>query len=96
MGFCYGRRIFDKRGISRLLTLNEYFHICRHYQNKTVELKTEKISAREVRQLFLDYFVREKNHTYVHSSPVFLNNDPSLLFVNAGMNQASNYISNYV
>ncbi|XP_035216605.1 alanine--tRNA ligase, cytoplasmic-like, partial [Stegodyphus dumicola] len=94
MGFIYAGRIFDKRGISRLLRLNEYFHICRHYQNKTLELKTEKISAREVRQLFLDYFVKEKNHTYVHSSPVFLNNDPSLLFVNAGMNQFRSLLMN--
>lgn len=52
-------------------------------------LKSAPLSSKKIRQLFLDYFVHEKNHTYVQSSPVFLNSDPSLLFVNAGMNQVS-------
>ncbi|MBA2494191.1 MAG: alanine--tRNA ligase [Acidobacteria bacterium] len=40
----------------------------------------------EIRQKFLEYF--EKNgHKIVHSSPLLPANDPTLLFVNAGMNQ---------
>lgn len=40
----------------------------------------------EIRQKFLEYF--EKNgHKQVHSSPLLPANDPTLLFVNAGMNQ---------
>lgn len=56
----------------------------------TNSLKTkncERFTSKQVRDLFLKYFINEKDHTYIHSSPVFLNNDPSLLFVNAGMNQ---------
>ncbi|XP_055946670.1 alanine--tRNA ligase, cytoplasmic-like [Argiope bruennichi] len=56
-------------------------------KNKINFKKAEQFSSKNVRDLFLKYFVNEKNHTYVPSSPVFLNNDPSLLFVNAGMNQ---------
>ncbi len=40
----------------------------------------------EIRQKFIEYF--EKNgHKPVHSSPLLPANDPTLLFVNAGMNQ---------
>ncbi len=40
----------------------------------------------EIRQRFLDYF-ESKGHKVVHSSPLLPANDPTLLFVNAGMNQ---------
>ncbi len=44
------------------------------------------MTGSEIRQKFIDYF--EKNgHKTVHSSPLLPANDPTLLFVNAGMNQ---------
>lgn len=43
-------------------------------------------SAQKVRDTFLDYF-RNKEHTFVKSSPVVPLSDPTLLFTNAGMNQ---------
>jgi len=44
------------------------------------------MKGNEIRQKFIEYF--EKNgHKPVHSSPLLPANDPTLLFVNAGMNQ---------
>ncbi|KAM4733782.1 alanine--tRNA ligase, cytoplasmic [Anableps anableps] len=44
------------------------------------------LSAAQIRQKFIDYFVRFE-HQYVHSSSTIPLDDPTLLFANAGMNQ---------
>ncbi|MCO6431464.1 MAG: alanine--tRNA ligase [Deltaproteobacteria bacterium] len=46
----------------------------------------KKLSGAQVRQSFIDYF-KSKGHTAVTSSSLVPENDPTLLFSNAGMNQ---------
>ncbi len=44
-----------------------------------------------IRKQFIDYFQQELNHEFVPSAPVIPQNDPTLLFINAGMNQFKSY-----
>ncbi|XP_028269814.1 alanine--tRNA ligase, mitochondrial [Parambassis ranga] len=46
-----------------------------------------ELSASQIRSTFLDFFREKHEHLVVPSSPVRPRGDPSLLFVNAGMNQ---------
>eukprot|EP00927_Polykrikos_kofoidii_P071884 TRINITY_DN68085_c0_g1_i1.p1 TRINITY_DN68085_c0_g1~~TRINITY_DN68085_c0_g1_i1.p1 ORF type:complete len:1144 (+),score=135.40 TRINITY_DN68085_c0_g1_i1:66-3497(+) len=55
---------------------------------KAVEEESPPVwSADRVRQTYLDFFMHRKRHTFIPASPVVPLNDPTLLFVNAGMNQ---------
>ncbi|XP_058463300.1 alanine--tRNA ligase, mitochondrial [Malaya genurostris] len=47
-------------------------------------------TCREIRQRFLDFFVNENDHQLVRSSSVVPFSDPTIAFVNAGMNQFKN------
>lgn len=48
------------------------------------------LSAKEIRQSFLDFF-QSKQHKIVPSAPIVVKNDPTLLFTNAGMNQFKDF-----
>ena len=43
------------------------------------------MESRLIRQTFLDFF-KEKQHTIVPSAPMVVKDDPTLMFINAGMN----------
>ena len=42
------------------------------------------MNSREIRKAFLDYF-ESKQHKIVPSSPMVVQNDPTLMFINSGM-----------
>ena len=44
------------------------------------------MTAKEIRQQYKDFF-ESKGHKIVHSAPIVVKNDPTLMFTNAGMNQ---------
>ena len=47
------------------------------------------LTSRQIRKIFIDYFVENHKHVYIQSSSTIPHNDPTLYFVNAGMNQVS-------
>ena len=49
-------------------------------------MQPQKPETRDVRRKFLEYF-KKNNHAIIASSPVIPYDDPTLLFINAGMNQ---------
>ena len=48
------------------------------------------MQSERIRELFLEFF-RAKNHKIVNSAPIVSKDDPTLMFVNAGMNQFKEY-----
>ena len=44
------------------------------------------MEANKIRKLYLDFF-KSKGHKIIESAPIVVKNDPTLMFVNAGMNQ---------
>lgn len=50
------------------------------------------LTAAQIRQKFIDFFIRYEHH-YVHSSSTIPLDDPTLLFANAGMNQVGSKVA---
>lgn len=52
------------------------------------------MTSQEIRQQFLDFF-KSKEHLIVHSAPIVLKDDPTLMFSNSGMTQFKDYFLGY-
>lgn len=52
-------------------------------------MKQAKPTSAEIRNMFVDYF-KKNGHAHINSSSLIPENDPTLLFANAGMNQFKN------
>src|ERR1700685_1179083 len=61
-------------------------HLARLFDPRKRSKVTRMPTGNDVRRMFLDFFV-QKGHREVHSSSLVPQNDPTLLFTNAGMNQ---------
>ncbi|MFT5641491.1 MAG: alanyl-tRNA synthetase, partial [Cyclobacteriaceae bacterium] len=48
------------------------------------------MDSKQIRKEFLDFF-KNKEHKVVSSAPIVVQNDPTLMFTNAGMNQFKDY-----
>ena len=48
------------------------------------------MNSKEIRNAFLQFF-QNKSHTIVPSAPMVVKDDPTLMFINAGMNQFKDY-----
>lgn len=52
----------------------------------------KKLSASEIRQLWIDFF-QEKNHLFIESKPLVPQNDDSLLWINSGVATLKDYFT---
>lgn len=70
------------------LNISKYTQTYRRYSSKIhVNNDYRELSAANIRNTFIDYFVKEHKHRFIRSSPVTPFCDPTVPFVNAGMNQ---------
>ncbi|XP_067053793.1 alanine--tRNA ligase, cytoplasmic-like [Acropora muricata] len=72
--------------------VNSLFSLCVFRKISKVRLLSSSVmdpnlSAKDLRQMFVDFFVEKHEHTFVPSSSTIPHEDPTLLFANAGMNQ---------
>lgn len=77
-----------KLSIMFLLKISRYTQSYRSYSSKLLQYSDYKEhSATTIRNNFLDYFIKDHDHKFIRSSPVTPFCDPTVPFVNAGMNQ---------
>jgi len=83
--FFYNRNFLLRR--TRLLELNYWRQLKRKYPVDS-KMSVENLwTVRKTRDAFISYFVDQKGHVNVPSSPTIPISDPTLLFSNSGMNQ---------
>lgn len=69
------------------MIINKHVKTILQQRHRYVRLLSSHRSATEIRREFIDYFVQQNDHKLIRSSPVVPFCDPTVAFVNAGMNQ---------
>ncbi|GAB0090458.1 Alanine--tRNA ligase [Sergentomyia squamirostris] len=69
------------------MQLNGHRVCCALRKHYSTSLGSTTVSSKYVRKQFLDFFLTNHRHKFIRSSPVVPFCDPTLAFVNAGMNQ---------
>ena len=69
------------------------FHNVSKRTSSTAIKMDPSLTAKDLRKMFVDFFVEKYEHTFVPSSSTIPHEDPTLLFANAGMNQVISLIS---
>lgn len=69
--------------------IRHMFRVQFYKRHDFIRSYSSNFSSNMIRQTFLDYFIKENDHKFVRSSPVMPYCDPTVAFVNAGMNQVN-------
>lgn len=85
MNLCYSPTVecIHKAAFKILKVTSAFFYLKQEQYCKM----DKNLTANEIRQIFIDFFTEKHQHNYAHSSSVIPLDDPTLLFINAGMNQ---------
>ena len=93
MDVLLNQKTFKFLKLNNLLKLQKCLN--KSFNQMIVETKPKPdLSSKWIRNSFIDYFVSKQNHCFVKSSRVLPENDDSLLFVSAGMNQFKDIFQN--
>lgn len=79
----------------RVLPVN--YALSRRYVSQVLARSLQPTTSKEIRDRFCKYFINNHDHKFIRSSPVVPLCDPTVAFVNAGMNQVGwHYSANYM
>lgn len=86
--------------LGRCFRVNRFISLLNSPFTQTISKRTlshsskmdPNLTAKDLRKMFVDFFVEKYEHTFVPSSSTIPHEDPTLLFANAGMNQVLSYL----
>ena len=85
----------NTRGLEKMFLLRRKPRYSRKVFNR-FRSTDAPLASSVIRNRFLEYFVNEKDHTFVRSSPIRPISDATIPFVNAGMVQVSRFLNHEI
>lgn len=88
----WGVSLSGKAGLCKITSFNvtEKMKQQTPLKYKTENTNMKKLSSREIRQIFLDFFSKNDHHKLAGAS-IIPDNNPTLLYINSGMAPLKNY-----